>query len=135
MGDKAPLVKTYMCPVEPVATPANDLTTELLEVEFAGTITEVGYIPVAAITGVATNTRKVSVVNAGSAGSGSTEAAALQFDSGVNAAAHDKKVITLSGTSTNLVVAAGDVLKWVSLHVGTGIADPGGAVIVKIARS
>jgi hypothetical protein len=40
-----------------------------------------------------------------------------------------------AGTAANLVLAAGDVLNWNSLHVGSGIADPGGLVVVTYSRN
>lgn len=101
----------------------------------AGTIVGVTYIPDATITGAATNNRTVSIVNKGTAGSGTATAATLTFASGTNAAAHDEKVIPLSATESDLVVAEGDVLAFVSAHANTGIADPGGQVIVEIDPS
>lgn len=135
MSEMAPLTETFEVVVAAVPTAGNDLTTTLFEAPFAGTITEVGYVTPTAITGAATNNRKTSLINKGQAGLGSTEMAALQYVSGVNTVAFDKKVIPLSGTPANLVVAAGDVIAWESLHILTGIADPGGTVIVKVTRS
>ena len=44
--------------------------------------------------------------------------------------------VTLSTTPANLVVAAGDVITVQSLHVGsTGLADPGGTVLIALSRS
>ena len=52
----------------------------------------------------------------------------------MNAVAFDEKAITLSVTAADLVVAAGDVLAWVSTAVtgGGGLVDPGGLVQVEI---
>jgi hypothetical protein len=77
----------------------------------------------------------VTLVNKGQAGAGVVTVATLQFDSGVNTVAADEKAITLSGTPANLVIAAGDVLQWQSLHIGTGIADPGGLVAISTAAT
>lgn len=104
------------------------------EAPFDGTVELVQVIGNAGITGAATNNRKYAIVNKGQAGAGSTEAAALEFASGVNSAAYDAKDLTLSATPANLVVAQGDVLVLVSTAPGTGIADPGGQVKVVIAR-
>ena len=54
---------------------------------------------------------------------------------GVNATGKAQATITLSGTAANLVVAQGDVIELQSLHVGSGIADPGGVYVVTFARS
>ncbi len=102
---------------------------------FAGVITSVKYIPDTDITGANTNTRKVSLVNRGSSGSGTTEMAALSFTSGVNGTAFAAKTITLSATEANLAFAAGNVLAWKSEAVASGLADPGGTVEVTISRS
>jgi hypothetical protein len=120
---------------QPVATVGNDLTSPLGEVPEAGVVVGVSYTPVTAITGAATNNRTISVVNKGQTGVGTTVIATLAFGSGVNAAANDEKALTLSATAADLVVAAGDILVFVSTHVGTGIADPGGLVQVVIDRS
>lgn len=116
--------------VQPQATVGNDTNTNVLVCPQAGSVSAVTYTTVTAITGANTQTRSVSLVNKGAAGSGTTVIATLQFDSGVNTTAAVPKTITLSATPANLVVAAGDVLQWQSTHVGTGIADPGGLVVI-----
>jgi hypothetical protein len=135
MADTAPLTPIIRTPVPAVGTAGNDATTVLFQAPFDCTVTSVQYVPAAAITGANTNTRLVELVNKGQAGSSTTQAASLQFNSGVNAAADDEKVITLSGTAANLVLASGDTVIWNSTHVGTGITDPGGLVSVTLARS
>lgn len=99
------------------------------ESPITGTVVGVSYTPEAAITGVATNNRTISVVNKGQSGSGTQTVASLSFGSGTNAAAFDEKALTLSGT---VEVDEGDILAFVSTHTGTGIADPGGLVQVTI---
>lgn len=129
----APFATPVTVPVQPVATAGNDLNTVAFIAPRAGTISAVTYTTVTAITGANTNTRSVTLVNKGQSGAGSTVIATLQFDSAVNTVAADEKAITLSATAANLVVAAGDVLQWQSLHIGTGIADPGGLVAVTVS--
>ncbi|TXS08237.1 hypothetical protein EAO71_37185 [Streptomyces sp. ms191] len=131
----APFVQVIERNVPAVSTAGNDDDTVLGQAPFACTVTSVQYVPEAAITGAATNNRTVSLVNKGQAGSGSTSVASLAFDNGINATANDEKTITLSGTAANLVLAAGDTLQWRSIHVGTGITDPGGVVRVTISRT
>jgi len=131
----APYVQVIERNVPAVSTAGNDDDTVLGQAPFAGVVTSVQYVPEAAITGAATNNRTVSLVNKGQAGSGTTTVASLTFDNGVNAAANDEKAITLSGTAANLVLAAGDTLQWRSIHVATGITDPGGVVRITISRS
>lgn len=130
----APLIRVIEADVPAVSTAGNDDDTVVAQAPFDCTVTAVQYVPEAAITGANTNTRVVSLVNKGQAGSGTTTVATLQFDSGVNAAANDEKTITLSGTAANLDLSAGDTLQWRSVHVGTGITDPGGIIRVTVSR-
>jgi hypothetical protein len=130
----APLIRVIEADVPSVGTAGNDDDTVVSQAPFDCTVTAVQYVPEAAITGANTNTRVVSLVNKGQAGSGTTTVATLQFDSGVNAAANDEKTITLSGTAANLDLSSGDTLQWRSVHVGTGITDPGGIIRVTVSR-
>lgn len=135
MTDTAPLVTTFEVNVAAAAA-GSDLESEIGVVPFAGTITNVQYVPVTVLTGANTDSRTGKVVNKGQSGAGTTAPATKAFVSGVNAPADDETTITLSVTAADLVVAAGDVLVWQSLHVGsTGLADPGGLVHVEITRS
>lgn len=130
----APLVRVIEEDVPAVSTAGNDDDTVLAQAPFAGTVTAVQYVPEAAITGAATNHRTISLVNKGQAGSGTTTIASLTFDNGVNATANNEVSLTLSGTAANLVVAEGDTLQWRSIHVASGIADPGGIARVTLSR-
>lgn len=130
----APLERVLETNVPPVATAGNDEDTIVAQAPFNCTVTLVEYVAEAAITGAATNNRSVSLLNKGQAGTGTATVASLGFDAGVNAGADNEKTIPLSGTAANLDLAKGDTLLWRSLHVGTGIADPGGLVRVTVAR-
>ncbi len=107
------------------------------EVTSAGRVSSVSYTPEAAITGAASPaSRTFTLVNKGAAGVGTTTVATLAMVAGVDGVAFDEKPITLSGTAADLVVAAGDILAWVSTAVGgTGLVDPGGLVQVEIKSS
>lgn len=129
----APFVQVIERNVPAVDVAADD-DTVLGQAPFAATVTKVEYVPEAAVTGAATNNRSLSLVNKGQAGSGTVPVATLSLASGVNAAANDERAITLSGTAANLTLAPSDTLQWRSVHVGTGIADPGGIVRITIAR-
>ncbi|MFJ6579249.1 hypothetical protein ACIQMY_25220 [Streptomyces sp. NPDC091368] len=136
MADTAPYVRVIEADVPAVGTAGNDEDTIVCQAPFDATVTLVEYVPEAGITGAATNNRTFSLVNKGQAGSGATSVASLAFDSGsVTATANNEKAITLSGTPANLVLAAGDTLLWRSIHIGTGITDPGGLVRVTLSRN
>lgn len=135
MADSAPLVRVIDANVPSVSTAGNDDDTIVGQAPFDCTVTAVEYVPEAAITGAATNHRTFSLVNKGAAGSSSTTVASLAFDSGsVTASANNERAITLSATAANLDLAAGDTLLWRSIHIGTGITDPGGLVRVTVTR-
>lgn len=135
MPDTAPLVQKMQVNVAAVAA-ASDLETKVGEAQFAGNITRVAYIPASTLTGANTESRTAQVFNRGTGGAGTTKAAELAFVSTVNAAADDDKAITIITAASADVVAVGDVIEWKSLHVGaTGLADPGGEVVVEITRS
>lgn len=120
---------------QPVGTAGNSLLTIIGEVPGAGTVSEVTYLPMAALSGANTNSRTLTLYNRGTVGTGTTVVAQLALVAGVNLVDNDEKTITLSATPANLVVAESDVLEWESLAVGTGIVDPGGVVQVTIART
>lgn len=131
----APYIQKIGTVVQPVATAGNDLTTVVARAPFAGTVTAVNYVAGADITGAATNNRTFTLTNKGQDGNGTTVVATLNMASGVNASDFDEKGITLSVVAAATTVAEGDVLAWTSLHVGTGIADPGGEVVVTFSRA
>lgn len=135
MGDTAPFVRVIEADVPAVSTAGNDDDTVIFQAPFDCTVTTVEYVPEAAITGADTNSRTLSLVNKGQAGSGSTTVATLALTSGVNATAYNERTVILSGTAANLVLAAGDTVQWRSIHVGTGITDPGGLVRVTLSRN
>lgn len=130
----APLVRIREEVVAAVATVGNDLDTVIGQAGFAGVVAKVEYVPLSAITGAATNNRTLSLINKGQAGSGTTVVASLNFGNGTNATAANEVALTLSVTAADLVIAEGDTLVWRSLHIGTGIADPGGLARVTTSR-
>lgn len=122
----------------PAVTIAATTDTVVGEVDKAGRVIGVSYIPEAAVTGAASpNSRTFTLVNKGSDGLGSTNIATLALVGSVDLVAFDEKAITLNATAANLVVAANDVLLWVSTAVtgGGGLVDPGGVVEVEIGAS
>lgn len=90
------------------------------------TITAAEYTPNGAIKGAATNFRTVSIVSGDEEASPVTNAK-LAYESGVNAAAGAESALALE---SGVKVKAGVNVVAVSKHSGTGIADPGGIVLV-----
>lgn len=132
----APFTPTVQA-VNPPVTLAADLELPVYQNNTGGvvTVTSVTYAGTAAFTGAATNNRTFNVFNRKSDNTGTALVATLNMASGVNLVANVPKAIALSGTPANLDLAAGDVLTFQSLHVGTGIADPGGLVQVTVSRA
>lgn len=79
---------------------------------------------VAAVTGADTNSVTLALRNLGAAGAGDTDIATLALVSGVDMAADIPKVIPLSATPADLLVAAGDVLTFRQVKEGDGMAIP-----------
>lgn len=122
----------------PAVTIAATADQTVGEVTTAGRVTSVTYTPEAAVTGAASpNSRTLSLVNKGTAGTGTTTVASLALVGGVNLVAFDEKDITLTATTADRAVVAGDELAWVSTAVtsGGGLVDPGGHVVVEIGAS
>lgn len=121
-------------PAQGTAATAQDLV--IGKAPFAGTVTAVSLIPEAAVTANATNFRNFRVVNKGQAGSGTTLVAVHATDTVAtdDLVAFDEKVVPLSGTPANLVVAAGDVLIADETVAATGVAHAGYKIIVEITR-
>lgn len=130
----APMTSEYRLRVPAVAA-GSDADSAVIHAPFVGMVTSVTYTPDTALTGAATNFRTLRLRNKAQDGTGTTIMATQDFVSGVNIAAMDEGIIPLSGTPANLDVAVGDVLAWHSLHVLTGIADPGGLLKVVLSRA
>lgn len=119
----------------PPAAATERTETVVGEVPFAGRIESLHVIFDAAVDGVADawdDFRGWALVNRGQEGAG--EDAITSFDSpGQHFPAYDAVEMPLQ--AGGLPVAPGDVLTWVSTGVGAGFADPGGRIVVVIARS
>jgi hypothetical protein len=98
-------------------------------VRLPGTINSVEFIPNWNLTGAATNNRTFTLFNKRTTGTGTTVIAQVSMTAG---ASMTRAVpFSLSITSAGAAVAPGDILMWESLHIGSGIADPGGRVVVQ----
>lgn len=116
---------------QPVAT-ATSRTDVAGRAEKAGFVQSVRFVPNADVVGVNTNTRRLDLVNKAQDGNGATVIATLQFNAGVNANDFDETAIPVN--DANDAVAEGDILAVTSAAVGTGLADPGGRLVIEIAR-
>lgn len=129
-----PLTRKYQATTQPVAATLDLLTIIDSAVE-SETVSSVLFIPGAASTGAATNNRTYTLYNRGTTGTGTVAIASLNMASGTNFSDNLPATITLSTTSANLLLTAGQVLEWESLHISSGIADPGGKVQVNTVRT
>jgi hypothetical protein len=133
MTDQAPLERKLTADVAATAK-GSDASVSVGTSPIAGSVSGVVYTAVSKITGADTNSRTLKLINVGAKDEGTTVVAELKLANGTNAGALVETALTL-GEAKKLVVAEGDVLVWKSEHVGEGLADVGGEVQVKIARS
>lgn len=97
------------------------------------TITDVKWVPGAAVTANATNFATLSLRNR-TTGAG-TAVPATRAYSATNSAARTPESMTLSGTATDLVLAEDDLVTVGVTHGGTGLLIPAGLVRVTVRRS
>jgi hypothetical protein len=100
------------------------------QLPWAGLITEIRWIPGAAMTANGTNYCTLTCRNRAS-GAGTVVPATRSW-AATNSVATTPEVLTLSSTATDLQLAAGDVLTAHFTHSGTGLAIPAGIVQFKI---
>lgn len=134
MPDTAPFSREIEARVEAVAA-GSDLSSVIAEADFTGALTAATFTPKANITGNSTESRTYTVVNKGQDGNGTTVMATLAMTTGVNATDFNEDAMTLSAVANARDVVDGDVIAFVSTHVGaTGLADPGGLVKLTFGR-
>jgi hypothetical protein len=114
------------------ATAGTDSAWNIDKAKFDGSLAAASYTPNAAITGDASNNRTFKIVNKGQDGSGTTVMASLTTTASLTA--DNEAVLTLSAVAGALDFEAGDILEFNSDANGTGVADPGGLVVVTLAR-
>lgn len=90
-------------------------------------ITAVKWIPAAAVTANDTNYFTLTLRNRGQDGAGAALAAQRSY-AATDSVAFKAEAMTLSGTDSDLEVAAGDVLTIGRVISGTGLAMPDGVV-------
>lgn len=107
-----------------------DFKTTVGRVRRPGVVNSVEFIPNRDMNGVNTNSRTYTLYNRGQSGAGTAVVAQLALTSGVNLENGVAKTITL-GAAADRAIVVGDILEWESLHVGSGLPDPGGFIVVK----
>jgi hypothetical protein len=126
--------RKYGVTMSPVTTVGNDGYAVFDPINGPETVTLIQYIPNGSLSGANTNSRTINVYNRNATdGTGTTLIATLALVSGVNLVDNVAKTIPLSGTAANLLLTASQVVEVESLHVGTGIADPGGRFVMTTA--
>lgn len=86
------------------------------------------WVPSAAITANGTNYFTMSFFNRGSAGAGTTQWATARSYASTNSSKAVPESLTLSSTSADLNVTAGDVINVECAPAGSGLINPGGVV-------
>ena len=123
-GEAAPLTQAQTSSAVPATAAGADASGVYLVAPFAGVVAAASIIANAALAGANGASRSAQLFNQGQAGAGAVLVAERAFVAGVNAAADDETALDLSVVPADLVVAEGDVLEFVSLHVGAGLAGP-----------
>lgn len=108
---------------------AGDKVVQVGRARYPGTVNSVEYVPGWSVTGAATNNRTLTLINRRGSGAGTTVIASVALTSGTNLSRG--VAYSLPITSAGAALAVGDVLEWQSVHVGTGLPEPGGRVIVQ----
>ena len=114
------------------ATAGTGLTTIIGLVRFKGTINSCVYVPAVGVTGHASNNRIYTLTNLGPGGAGTTAAATLTTTASL--VVGTENTIT-NGTAANRAVSPGDYLALVETVGGSGVADPGGLIHVRISQT
>lgn len=130
----APLLQTYEASLAAEATAGTGQEAQVCVAPWAGTLVEAYYTPEAAVTGVVTNNKAITVRNRGAAGAGATTMATLTFGVGTNGVAYDESAMTVSASPSN-AFAPGDVITAQSTVNGAGMTLPEGKVRVVLSRS
>lgn len=112
------------------AATATEVVATPIRVPYRGTVTAVGFIPLAAATGDNTNTTNLNVINKGQAGAGTTEIANFDPVTGANLVAYDEKLFTIAAAGVE--VQEGDVLVLQHEKVASGLAIAAGTWVVYI---
>lgn len=121
--------------VAPVAA-NTDANSVVAIVPRDGQVTAASIVFDGAIDGDDTNSRTFQLINKGAAGAGTAVIAELTFPNANNAAAYVPEAMTVDTdpASTN-DVTAGDILVLAETTPGTGVANPGGLILVTIGNS
>jgi len=134
---QTPLGTIFTIPV-PAAAEEGDATVECCIAPFAGSVASASYTSLAAYAESATLYQTHTLENLGPKGEGSTAVATLSTKEGVakkeKLVAGTPAALALSGTPANVLVAAGDVLRFKKIHTGKSAADTGGVLTVLIHR-
>jgi hypothetical protein len=109
--------------------------TVLGEVPFDATVTEATIVSEAALTAADATARTLTIYNRGQAGAGTTVVATLVTNlAGGNWVANDEKSFTLTATTADRNVTAGDILECVETVAGAGTARANVKITVRGTR-
>ena len=95
----------------------------------AGIVNSVEFVPSWNLTGANTNSRTLVLINRRTTGTGTTTMCSLPLTSGLSLTRG--VAVSLVISAANAPVVVGDILEWNTIHVGNGMQDPGGEVIIQ----
>ncbi len=105
-----------------------DQGVTLGRLHYPGIVNSVEFVPSWSLNGANTNSRTLVLMNRKS-GTGTTTMCSLPLTSGMSLSRG--VAVSMVVSSAAATVAVGDCLEWDSVHIGNGIPDPGGVVIVQ----
>jgi len=120
----------YSAYIPPTAA-GTAIEVPVAQLPYAALITEIKWIPGAAMTANGTNYCTLTPRNRQS-GSGTVVPATARAWSSTNSVANTPETLTLSATASDLQVAANDVLTAHFTHTASGLAIPAGIVQMKL---
>lgn len=120
----------YAAAIPPTAA-GTAVEVPIVELPFPALVTEVRWIPGAAMTANGTNFCTLNVRNR-QTGAGTIVPAGPRSWASVNSVSTTPEILTLSSTATDLQLASGDVVTAHFTHTASGLAIPAGLVQVKL---
>jgi hypothetical protein len=115
----------------PATAAGTAIEMPVVQLPYRALITAVKWVPGAAITANGTNYFTINFRNRAS-GAGTVVAAGPRAYSATNGVANTPETLTLSGTSTDLQAATGDLLTAHFTHTASGLAIPAGMIQVTV---
>lgn len=118
---------SFQIPAFAMTGAAVDREDVAIKVPYNMLVTAADWVPQAAVTANGSNFSTLTLRNRGAAGAGTPLPVSRSY-AATNSVAFVPEAMTLSGTATDLLLNAGDVLTIQMIHTGTGLVIPAGTI-------